>query len=39
LQDDQMAFLDHMPLRLITAHVLKRARDRAMAKISWRASR
>ena len=39
LQDDQMAFLDHMPLRLITAHVLKRARDKAMAKISWRASR
>jgi glycosyltransferase involved in cell wall biosynthesis len=37
LQNDQMAFLDHMPLRSITAHVLKRARGKAMAKISWRA--
>jgi glycosyltransferase involved in cell wall biosynthesis len=37
-QTDQMAFLDHMPLRSITTHMLKRARDKAMARISWRAS-
>jgi hypothetical protein len=38
LPDDQMAFLNHMPLRSIATHLLKRARDKAMAKFSSRTS-
>jgi hypothetical protein len=36
IQDDPMAFLGNMPLRSITTHVLKRARDKAIARISFR---
>jgi glycosyltransferase involved in cell wall biosynthesis len=35
-QHDEMAFLDHMPLRSITTHVLRRARRKAIEATSWR---